>query len=95
MAHKTELRVILKKICRQKLRSEERITCAKFHKNGDKKYKSWSRVFWNRGVYSEKLTWNNRNFWNSWKIFDFDAPNIVISAKGQFAEVVAYNTLGS
>ena len=21
-------------------------------KNGDKKYKSWSRVFWNRGVYS-------------------------------------------
>ena len=30
-----------------------------------------------------------------WKIFDFGPSKIVISAKGQFAEVVVYNSLGS
>ena len=56
MAHKTGTKSNFEKICRQKLRSEERITCAKFQKKIDdkkvQKYKSWSRVFWNRGVYS-------------------------------------------
>ena len=33
MGHKTGSRANSKKICRQKLRSEERITCAKFQKN--------------------------------------------------------------
>ena len=30
-----------------------------------------------------------------WKIFDFGPSKIVISAKGQFAEVVAYNIIDS
>ena len=37
MAHKTGTKSNFEKICRQKLRSEERITCVKFQKFGGKK----------------------------------------------------------
>ena len=71
MAHKTELRVILKKICRQKLRSEERITCAKFQKNGDKKVQKFESGFLEQGCVFLKVDLKQPEFLEFMKNFRF------------------------